>query len=82
MIMKIRLDTIYKVKEFVGLADRYDGKVEVPSGRCTVNGKSILGILSLDLSGDLFVKMEEKEDSYCFVKELQIWGLCMEGMQR
>ncbi|MCC8065820.1 MAG: HPr family phosphocarrier protein [Clostridiales bacterium] len=81
MTMKIRLDSIYKVKEFVRFADRYDGKVEVSSGRCMVNGKSILDILSLDLSGDLFVKIEEKEDSYCFVKELQTWGLCMEEMQ-
>lgn len=47
--VKIRLSTISDVKDFVNIVAAYDGDVDLISGRYTVDGKSIMGIFSLDL---------------------------------
>lgn len=46
---KIRLSTIADVREFVGDIAAFDGDVDLSSGRYIVDGKSIMGIFSLDL---------------------------------
>lgn len=45
----IRLSTIADVREFVGDIAAFDGDVDLSSGRYVVDGKSIMGIFSLDL---------------------------------
>ena len=47
---KIRLTTPADVQEFCGLTNKNPGSVILSSGAFTVDGKSLLGILSLDLS--------------------------------
>ena len=48
--MKIALTTINDVKNFVDAVSRCDFAIDLSSGRYTVDGKSIMGIFSLDLS--------------------------------
>ena len=51
MITKtILLNTIVDVKDFVNTVARYDFDVDLVSGRYHIDGKSIMGIFSLDLS--------------------------------
>ena len=51
MITKtVSLNTIVDVKEFVNIVARYDFEVDLVSGRYHIDGKSIMGIFSLDLS--------------------------------
>lgn len=45
----IRLSTIMDVRDFVNAVAAYDGEVDLTSGRYVVDGKSIMGIFSLDL---------------------------------
>lgn len=45
----IKLDTIDKVYAFVATLTKYEYEVDVASGRYLVNGKSIMGLFSLDL---------------------------------
>lgn len=47
--VKIRLSTIADVREFVNDISAFDGEVDLSSGRYVVDGKSIMGIFSLDL---------------------------------
>lgn len=48
--MKIRINTIDNVKDFVSICSKYqDSDINVKQGRYIVNGKSILGIFSLNL---------------------------------
>ena len=47
---KIRLTTPADVQEFCSLTNKNPGSVVLSSGAFTVDGKSLLGILSLDLS--------------------------------
>ncbi len=45
----IRLSTIADVREFVNDIAAFEGEVDLSSGRYVVDGKSIMGIFSLDL---------------------------------
>lgn len=47
--MNIRLSTIADVRDFVNAVAAFDGEVDLSSGRYVVDGKSIMGIFSLDL---------------------------------
>ena len=48
--VRVLLDTMQKVTEFCNACQKHMGEVEVYSGRYVVNGKSIMGLYSLDLS--------------------------------
>ena len=48
--MSIKLTTIDELKEFVSIVNRYQYNIDCISGRYTIDAKSILGLLSLDLS--------------------------------
>lgn len=66
----ISLNTIVDVKEFVNIVARYDFEVDLVSGRYHIDGKSIMGIFSLDLSKP--IKMEiHSDDCEAFLKEIQ-----------
>ncbi|MCI9296936.1 MAG: HPr family phosphocarrier protein [Lachnospiraceae bacterium] len=54
-IMLIKLNTIDDVKEFVNICSKYEADVDVKQGKFTVDGKSILGIFSLNLIEGLSV---------------------------
>ena len=48
--VKVCLDSIDKVKDFVRTLTLFDSDFDMRSGRYTIDAKSILGIFSLDLS--------------------------------
>ena len=48
--VSIRLSTIADVRDFVNIVAKSDVDVDLQSGRYIVDGKSIMGIFSLDLS--------------------------------
>ncbi|MDY3918976.1 MAG: HPr family phosphocarrier protein [Candidatus Limivivens sp.] len=53
---KIKLTEMKDVKEFVRAAEQCDFDVDVFYNRVVIDAKSILGVLSLDLSRELTVK--------------------------
>ena len=52
---KIKLDTIDKVKKFIGIVDKFENDIDIISGRYLVNAKSIMAIFSLELTRPLSV---------------------------
>lgn len=52
----VNIDAIDKVKEFCNLCSKCSGEVEVYSGRYIVSGKSMMGLLSLNLTKPLKVE--------------------------
>ena len=48
--VKININTINDVKNFVSVVSRCDYDVDIVSGRYAIDAKSIMGIFSLDLS--------------------------------
>lgn len=59
----IRLSTIENVKDFVSAINEYDFYVDLVQGKYCINGKSIMGIFSLDLSKPLALNAEVPEES-------------------
>lgn len=47
--LRIMLNTIEDVKDFVNITNRYEFDCDLVSGRYAVDAKSIMGIFSLDL---------------------------------
>ena len=52
---KIKLETIERVKKFVGVIDTFENEIDLISNRYIVDAKSIMGIFSLDLTKPLEV---------------------------
>ena len=65
----IKLDTVELVKDFVTLTSRIDGDIAIKSDRWIINGKSIMGIFSLDLSKDLDCEIEASEEQVKIFEE-------------
>ena len=47
--VKIRLSSIVAVRNFVEIVRKFEGDIDLSSGRYIVDAKSIMGIFSLDL---------------------------------
>jgi len=53
---KIKLKEVNEVKEFVYAAEQCDFDIDIFYNRMIIDAKSILGVLSLDLTRELTVK--------------------------
>ena len=69
--IRIKLDSMEKVKGFVKIASRYAGEVEVSQGKYTANGKSMPGIFSLDLKNDLTLEVQQENGLQEVLDELR-----------
>ena len=57
----VLLDTVDKVKDFVKQTAKFLYEVDVSSGNHVADGKSIMGLLSLDLSKPVVVNYAEDD---------------------
>jgi Phosphotransferase system, HPr-related proteins len=67
--VKINLKNVDDVKLFVNASMRQDYDVDLMSGRYVVDGKSIMGIFSLDLSNELTLTAHTA-DASAFIAEI------------
>ena len=58
---KIRLREVNDVREFVNAAEKCDYDVDISYNRFIIDAKSLLGVLSLDLTKELTVKYSEED---------------------
>ena len=61
---KIKLNELQDVKEFVTAAGKCDFDIDIFYNRVTIDAKSILGVLSMDLRHDLTVKYFGEDRSF------------------
>lgn len=57
--MYVSINTINKVTEFVQKASQVDGDIICTKGQYTVDGKSIMGVFSIDISESIMVEYPE-----------------------
>ena len=57
--MYVAINTISKATEFVQKASQVDGDVICTKGQYTIDGKSIMGIFSIDISEGIMVEYPE-----------------------
>lgn len=60
---KIRLNAVNDVREFVRAAERCEFDVDVFYNRMVIDAKSILGVMSMDLTKPLTVKYSQEDRS-------------------
>lgn len=60
---RVLLNTIDKVKKFVGITTNFETDVFLVSGRYVIDAKSIMGIFSLDLSKPIELTFELGENA-------------------
>lgn len=68
--MEIYLNSMSRIKKFIGIASKYETDIDLVSGRFIVDAKSILGIFSLDLSKPLTVVATDKSEEEKLFKEI------------
>lgn len=74
MIKKtILLDNVRKVTSFVNETFKFKGDIIVKHDKYTVNGRSLLGLMSLNLSEPVTCEIEEREE--------QIWDINCKGFE-
>ena len=61
---KIMLPTVAGAKEFVQMASRCDFDIDIFYNRIVIDAKSILGVLSLDLTRELTVSMNGEDAEF------------------
>lgn len=59
MEFSVMLTSVADVKAFVDAATVYPHEVDVLAGRYVVNGKSIMGLFSIDLSHPVIIRLEK-----------------------
>ncbi|MDF2819596.1 MAG: HPr component phosphorylation site [Clostridiales bacterium] len=69
--VKVSLDSIDKVKQFVNLVSKYDTEFDLVSGRYVIDAKSIMGIFSLDLSKSIDLNIHDGEQSDLVIEMLK-----------
>lgn len=57
MEKKIRFHSVADIQEFVSLLQDFQGDVDIVQGRMAVDAKSILGVCSLDMKEDMYIRV-------------------------
>ena len=77
MKLRLKLNTVSEVLMFAKIAQKQEGDIFVKHNSYVVDGTSILGILSLNLSEPVMVEIIEKRDGEAkdFLTELMEAGI-------
>ena len=67
---KVRFDTVVQAKEFVGICNEMDFKVELVSDPYIIDAKSIRGLFSLDRSKPVELMAHCKDDGADFLQKI------------
>ena len=59
MVYNVKLSNSRKVSEFVGIANRFPCTIKAFSDKYSVNAKSIMGMLALDLGKEIKIEIED-----------------------
>ncbi len=63
-VRKIKLNEFEDVKDFVRAAEKCDYDVDISYNRIVIDAKSLMGVLSLDLTRELTVRYSEEDNMY------------------
>ena len=61
--LKVSLNSIDKVKDFVNVINTFDGDFDLSTDRYTIDAKSIMGIFSLDITNDLRLDIHDDSET-------------------
>ena len=59
--IKVKLNSIEKVKSFVKDAESFPSDIDAIHGRYTLDAKSIMGLFSIDLTKELLIRIHSED---------------------
>jgi len=68
--IEVTLNSIDKVKNFVNTISKFNSDFDLVSGRYVIDGKSIMGIFSLDLSKPIRLDIHNDQEADEVIKEI------------
>lgn len=68
-VRKIKLKQFEDVKDFVRAAEKCDYDVDISYNRVVIDAKSLIGVLSLDLTKELTVRYHEEDMHFVNILE-------------
>ena len=71
MLYRIKINSIEKVKNFSKICSKYNFPVYIICGRYVADGKSIMGLFSLDLTQILTMEVDKNPQIKDFLKEVE-----------
>ena len=76
-LKKFKIETFEKAKKFNKIAEEVESDILVHSGRFIIDGKSLMGLFSLDLSNELKLEIIEKKEGEkdYFIKKVNEIGI-------
>ena len=77
-IIRVKFNTMDEIKKFVNLTENLVGDILVYSGHYVVDGRSLMGILSLSLSCPVDVKVIDEEERKWFADCMKEIGILVE----
>lgn len=78
MTFRVKLSSVNDVKEFVNITFKAEKDVDIKCGKYHIDGKSIMGIFSLEVDKPLEVEMDD-QDGTVLIKQLQKFLVEKEG---
>ena len=78
-IIRIKFRTLDEIKKFVNLAENLISDVLVYSNHYVVDGRSLMGILSLSLSYPVDVRVVDETEREIFIKQLDELGIVLKN---
>lgn len=61
--IEINLNSTKKIRKFIQTTRKFMSDINVISNKYVINGKSILGLYSLDLSKNILVQIESEDEN-------------------
>ena len=71
--IEVTLNSIDKVKNFVNTISKFNSDFDLVSGRYVIDGKSIMGIFSLDLSKPIRLDIHNDQEADEVINEINTY---------
>ena len=76
-IIRVKFRTLDEIKKFVNLAEKLESDILIYSNHYVVDGRSLMGILSLSLSYPVDVRVVDDAEREVFTKQLDELGIIL-----
>lgn len=60
--MKIKLTEFSDIKEFVNLCRTFESDIDIVKGRCVLDAKSVMGVMSIDVSNGADINLHSADE--------------------
>ena len=78
-IIRVKFRTLDEIKKFVNLAEKLESDILIYSNHYVVDGRSLMGILSLSLSYPVDVRVVDETERELFIKQLDELGIVLKN---